>query len=121
MLRGVFGIEMSQGTISNIIQKKAMKKSAPAIALIKERISNSSVVGFDESGCYCNKRLDWSWIAQTVYHTLVFRASGRSGQVLEDMFGDALKNMTAVTDRHSAYFALNFISHQICLAHILLE
>lgn len=37
------------------------------------------------------------------------------------MFGDALNNMTAVTDRHSAYFALNFVSHQVCLAHILRE
>lgn len=120
MLKTVFGIEMSQGTIRNIIQK-AEKKAQPAIALIKEYISLSPVVGFDESGCYCNTRLDWSWIAQTVYCTLVFRAHGRSGQVLEDMFGDALKNMTAVTDRHSAYFALNFLSHQICLAHILRE
>ncbi|MFV0366611.1 MAG: transposase [Mangrovibacterium sp.] len=49
----------------------------------------------------------------------IFRASGRSGKVLDDMFGDTLKNMTAVTDRHSAYFALNFLNHQICLAHIL--
>lgn len=120
MLKTIFGIEMSQGTISNIIQQ-AKRKSEPAITMIKEHIMNSPVVGFDESGCYCNKRLDWSWIAQTVYHTLVFRASGRSGKVLEDMFGDSLNNMTAVTDRHSAYFALNFISHQICLAHILRE
>jgi transposase len=37
------------------------------------------------------------------------------------MFGEALHNMIAVTDRHSAYFALNFMSHQICLAHILRE
>lgn len=51
----------------------------------------------------------------------MFRASGRGGKVLEDMFGEALNNMTAVTDRHSAYFALNFLSHQICLAHILRE
>lgn len=120
MLKTIFGIEMSRGTISNMIQE-ARKKSEPATALIKAHIMSSSVVGFDESGCYCNSRLDWSWIAQTVYHTLVFRASGRSGKVLEDMFGDTLKHMTAVTDRHSAYFALNFISHQICLAHILRE
>lgn len=120
MFKAVFGIEMSQGTISNII-RSARKKAEPAIALIKEHICNSKVVGFDESGCYCNNRLDWSWIAQTVYHTLVFRANGRSGKVLEDMFGDTLQNMTAVTDRHSAYFALDFPSHQICLAHILRE
>lgn len=65
---------MSQGTIRNIIQK-AEKKAQPAIAFIKEYISHSPVVGFNESGCYCNKRLDWSWIAQTVYCTLVFCAN----------------------------------------------
>ena len=54
-------------------------------------------------------------------YTLVFRASGRKGQVLTDMFSDSLENMIAVTDRHSAYFALNFLDHQICLAHILRE
>jgi transposase len=120
MLRSVYDIEMSQGTISNIIQA-ARKKAEPSIAMIKDFISKSPVVGFDESGCYCNGRLDWPWIAQTTYYTLVFRAGSRGGQVLEDMFGDALNNMTAVTDRHSAYFALSFLSHQICPAHILRE
>ena len=121
MLKTIFAIEMSQGTISNIIQL-ARKKAEPAIKLIKDYISKSSVVGFDESGCYCNGRLDWSWIAQTTYYTLVFRASSRAGKVLETRFGaDVLKNITAVTDRHAAYFALDFKDHQICLAHILRE
>lgn len=121
LLKTIFGIEMSQGTISNIIQQ-AKTKAEPAIKLIKEYISKSSVVGFDESGCYCKGRLDWSWIAQTAYYTLVFRDSSRAGKVLEDQFGiDVLKNITAVTDRHAAYFALDFKDHQICLAHILRE
>jgi hypothetical protein len=29
--------------------------------------------------------------------------------------------MVAVTDRHNAYFAIDFLGHQICLAHILRE
>lgn len=120
MLLNVFGIEMSQGTMRNIIQE-ARGKSVPAIAKILEYIKKSRVIGFDKSGCYCNGRLDWSWIAQTVYYTLVFRASERKGQVLTDMFGDSQENMIAVTDRHSAYFALKFLDHQICLAHILRE
>ena len=41
--------------------------------------------------------------------------------ILADKFGDSLKRMTAVTDRHSAYFALNFLNHQVCLAHLLRE
>ena len=81
----------------------------------------SSVVGFDESGCYCNKRLDWAWIAQTVYFTLVFHGNSRKGRELEDRFGDSLERVTAVTDRHSAYFALHFLNHQVCLAHLLRE
>ena len=32
-----------------------------------------------------------------------------------------MKNMVAVTDRHSAYFAINFLNHQVCLAHLLRE
>ena len=63
----------------------------------------SAVVGFDESGCYCNKRLDWAWIAQTVYFTLLFRGNGRSSKELTDRFGDSLERMIAVTDRHSAF------------------
>lgn len=70
---------------------------------------------------YCNRQLDSSWIAQTRYYKLAFRASGRKGQVLTDMFGNTLKNITAVTDRHPAYFALKFFDHQICLAYILRE
>ena len=84
-------------------------------------LRKSPIVGFDESGCYNNKKLDWAWIAQTTYLTLCFRAAGRSSKVLEERFGDALKNMVAVTDRHSAYFALDFLNHQVCLAHLLRE
>lgn len=115
MLKSIYGIEMSQGTISNIIQS-TRKKSEPAIAMIKDFISRSPVVGFDGSDCYCDGRLDWSWIAQTIHHTLVFRARGRGSKVLEDMFGESLKNMTAVTDRHSAcslltFSAIRFVRH----------
>lgn len=116
----VFGLEISQGSMVNWVNE-AKKAAAPAIEKIKEYIKASAVVGFDESGCYCNKRLDWAWIAQTVYFTLVFRGKGRAGKELEDRFGDSLERMIAVTDRHSAYFALNFLNHQVCLAHLLRE
>jgi hypothetical protein len=84
-------------------------------------LKKSRVVGFDESGCYNNKKLDWAWIAQTAYITLCFRATGLAAKVLEDRFGDSLKDMVAVTDRHSAYFAIDFLGHQVCLAHLLRE
>ncbi len=42
-------------------------------------------------------------------------------KVLTDRFGDSVERMVAVTDRHSAYFALHFLNHQVCLAHLLRE
>lgn len=116
----VFGLKISQGSMVNWINE-AKRTAEPAIGKIKEYIMRSAVVGFDESGCYCNKRLDWAWIAQTVYFTLVFHGKSRKGQELEERFGDSLDRMTAVTDRHSAYFALHFLNHQVCLAHLLRE
>ena len=116
----VLGLEISQGSFVNWVNE-AKKNAAPAIEKIKECIMKSAVVGFDESGLYCNKRLDWTWIAQTVYFTLLFHGSGRSHKELESRFGNSLERMVAVTDRHSAYFALNFLNHQICVAHLLRE
>lgn len=119
-LKEVFGLDISQGSMVNWVN--AAKTSAkPAIAAIEQYIRRSGVVGFDESGLYCNKRLDWAWIAQTAYFTLLFRASGRAAKELDSRFGDSLERMVAVTDRHSAYFALNFLDHQVCLAHLLRE
>lgn len=120
LLRDVLGLSPSEGSLVNWVNE-AKRNAQPAIDKIKEYIMTSSVVGFDESGCYCNKRLDWAWISQTVYYTLLFRANGRGSKVLENMFGDSLERMTAVTDRHSAYFALHFLNHQVCLAHLLRE
>lgn len=119
-LHDVIGMSPSEGTLVNWV-KEARRNAQPVIAKIKEYIMSSSIVGFDESGCYCNKRLDWAWIAQTVYYTLLFRANGRGSKVLAEKFGDSLERMTAVTDRHSAYFALHFLNHQVCLAHLLRE
>ena len=119
-LRDVLGLSPSEGSLVNWVNE-AKRNAQPIVDKIKEYIMTSSVVGFDESGCYCNKRLDWAWIAQTVYYTLLFRANGRGSKVLEDKFGDSLERMTAVTDRHSAYFAIHFLNHQVCLAHLLRE
>lgn len=47
MLQNIFGIEMSQGTMRNIIQE-ARKKSEPAIAKNLDYLKKSKVVGFDE-------------------------------------------------------------------------
>ncbi|MDR2915091.1 MAG: IS66 family transposase [Tannerella sp.] len=118
LFSNLFNIEISQGTLANII-REMLDKSKPAIGQIENQLKESKVAGFDESGCYCKGKLNWSWIAQTTYLTLVFRQTGRGAKVLEERFGDSLKNMIAVTDRHAAYFTIDFLNNQVCLAHLL--
>ena len=79
----MFNVRISQGTLANIV-REMLEKSRPAIALIERMIKASAVVGFDESGCYTNGKLNWSWIAQTTYLTLVFRGADRGAKVLVD-------------------------------------
>ena len=119
-LNDVLGLSPSEGSLVNWVNE-AKRNAQPIVDRIKEYIISSNVVGFDESGCYCNKRLDWAWIAQTVCYTLLFRANDRSSKVLTEQFGDSLERMTAVPDRHSAHFALHFLNHQVCLVHLLRE
>ena len=45
------------------------------------------------------------------YKEAHFPTDGRGSKVLVDKFSDSLERMTAVTDRHSAYFALHFLNH----------
>ena len=86
LFEAVFNVRISQGTLANIV-REMLDKSKPAIELIERLIKESAIVGFDESGCYVNGKLNWSWIAQTTGLTLVFRGAGRGAKVLEDGFG----------------------------------
>lgn len=118
LVNDLFGIHMSQGTIDNIL-KASNEKAKPLIAMLISELKKQRVVGFDETGCYCESDLDWVWIAQTIGLTLVFREEGRNADVLTKKFGESIKHMTAVTDRHSSYFKLPFLDHQVYLPHLL--
>jgi len=118
LVNDLFGIHISQGTIDNIL-KASNEKAKPLIMMLIGELKKQRVVGFDETGCYCEGDLDWVWIAQTVGLTLVFREEGRNADVLTKKFGESINHMTAVTDRHSSYFKLPFLDHQVCLPHLL--
>jgi len=110
-LREVFGLTPSEGSLVNWVNE-AKKNAQPVIDKIKEYIRSSAVVGFDESGLYCKKRLDWAWIAQTVYYTLLFRANGRGSKVLADKFTKCLPLPTAIAHTlHSIFSIIRYALH----------
>ena len=81
----VFSVHSSQGTIENFVQETMRKRHSRPLSCLREMLKKSPVVGFDESGCYNNKKLDWAWIAQTAYVTPASVLAGRASKVLEDM------------------------------------
>lgn len=117
-LKDVFGIELSEGTIRNILNGVA-NKAKPAYEMIRQRIEKSHVVGGDETGEYVNGELHWAWTFQNENLTYVFQDKSRGEKAVHKHFPNDLPESLLVTDRHSTYFTMDVSGHQVCLPHLL--
>ena len=120
VLQDCFGVNLSQGTVDNILQDMS-QKSLSAYNEIRNRIEQSSVVGADETGENINGELRWMWAWQTSNLTYIYSDKSRGKLAIDKHFENGLQNSILVTDRHASYFNMNVADHQICLAHILRE
>lgn len=72
LMDNLFGIKMSQGTISNILIR--MRKKAQSIhETIRRSVASGQVVGADEKGITINGKNHWMWSFQTALATLAIR------------------------------------------------
>lgn len=118
ILNNVFGLQMSQGTVSNIL-KRLRKKAEAQMQEFRQDIEKSAVVGADETGVKINGEQHWIWTFQTEALTYMTIDKGRGKAVIDKHFPDGLPQSILVTDRHSPYFNMNVADHQICIAHLL--
>lgn len=118
ILNNVFGLQMSQGTVSNILQRMR-KKADKELESIRSGIENSEVVGADETGVKINGKQHWVWTFQTEALTYMTVEKGRGKAVIDKHFPNGLPDSILVTDRHSSYFNMDVKGHQVCLAHLL--
>ena len=120
VLRDCFGINISQGTVDNILQDMSLK-SLTAYNEIRNRVEQSEVVGGDETGENINGALYclWAWVTNDL--TYIFSDKSRGKAAIDKHFKNGLPNAILVTDRHASYFNMTVEGHQICLAHILRE
>lgn len=118
ILNNVFGLQMSQGTVSNILQRMR-KKAAKEMDAIREGIGQAQVVGADETGVRINGQQHWVWTFQTDALTYMTVDKGRGKAVIDRHFPDGLPQSVLVTDRHASYFKMEVKDHQVCLAHLL--
>lgn len=117
-MRTLFNINMSEGTISNILSRMR-RYAAKGHEAIRRDILNAKVVGADESGVKINGELYWMWVFQTAVASYFFVDKGRASEIIKTHFPEGLMKQILVTDRLSAYFVIETETHQICLAHLL--
>jgi len=115
----LFGIELSVATIVNT--NRACFEALKSVEdKIKEQITASPVVHFDETGLYTEGDRWWLHVASTKNLTY-YAAHPRRGKAATDVI-DILPNFygTAVHDSWNTYFKYN-CSHALCNAHHLRE
>ena len=118
ILNNVFGLQMSQGTVSNILQRMR-KKAETEVETIRQDIEKSGVVGADETGAKVNGENHWIWVFQTEALTYMVIDKSRGKAAIDKHFPDGFPQSVLVTDRHSPYFNVDVADHQICLPHLL--
>jgi len=118
VLKDCFGVQLSQGTVKNILDDAAAK-SLSAYHEIRNRVEQSKVVGADETGEDINGELHWEWVFQTPKLTYIYSDKSRGKSAVDKHFENGLPNSILVTDRHSSYFNMSVADHQLCLAHVL--
>jgi transposase/regulator of replication initiation timing len=117
-LKDIYGIEISQGSVSNILNRMR-KQSLPGYEAIRNRIASAGVVGADETGENVNGKLQWMWTFQNEAATYIFQHTSRGKAAIVKHFPAGLPHSILVTDRHASYFNMETAGHQLCLAHLL--
>jgi transposase len=116
--RKVCHVDISKGTIENIIRRNA-EKAQFAYARLQGTIAISYFVGSDETGYKLNTKKGWFWVWQNAMITFIVAAQSRSKQVIEQYFPDGFPNATLCTDRLAAQLSTLTKWSQICLSHLL--
>lgn len=117
-MRTLFNVNMSEGTISNILGRMR-RYAAKGHEAIRRDMLNTKVVGADESGVKINGELYWMWVFQTAVASYFFVDKGRASEIIKTHFPEGFIGQILVTDRLSSYFVIETENHQICLAHLL--
>ena len=97
LLKDVFGMSVSEGSISNLLQRAA-RKASPVYEQIQQELQETSYVGSDETGAKVNGENWWVWCWQNVKNTFLKAYPSRGSQTVEETFPDGLPQATIGSD-----------------------
>jgi transposase len=119
MMNDVFGVALSQGTISNL-QKRCHNQLDSFEKSAREQLINANVVHFDETGMQVNKDLHWMHVACTDSLSLYHLDPKRGAIAMDVMVILPEFRSRAIHDHLSAYYLYDG-DHGLCNAHHLRE
>ena len=118
MLSDVFNINISEGSIQNILNKMA-GRAMPIYSKILEEIKESQYAGSDETSAKVNGKKWWIWVWQNLQNTYITVSKSRGFETIKQIIGNSLPHVTLGSDRWAAQLKLNTKNKQICIAHLL--
>jgi len=117
LVRELFGVELSTGSVDAIIQRAGAALAGPYTQL-EQRIKSASVVNIDETGWKTGGGNRTLWAALTS-STAVFRiAAGRHAFEARTLLGERFAGIVC-SDRWRGYDYLDPSQRQLCWAHLL--
>ena len=116
----IFGIPLSQGTVINKIQKCAELVS-PVMSKIKDKLIQSSILNFDETGVRVEGKTKWVHSSSNKQFTYLTLSEYRGKIGMEENGVLPLFKGIAVHDCWKPYWKFLDVKHGICGTHILRE
>jgi transposase len=117
LMRDLFGLEISEGALANMLQD-----SAPAFAaqtsLIKQCLLSSTVLASDETSVRVGKKTFWTWVFHHADSACFVIRPSRGKVVVGEFLGD-VRPAVWISDRLGAQMGWAARDQRVCLAHLL--
>jgi len=118
LFESLFNVPLSQGSISNMLERFA-HKATPMYQQIRKELESSKTVGGDETGVKVNGDNWWFWVWQNRFNTYITASDNRGFRTVEEHFPNGFLNAHLVSDCYSAHLKTPAHSHQLCTSHLL--
>jgi transposase len=119
-LAELFGTPLSAGTVATLTARAAGGLEE-FLNLVRGRLVDADVVGFDETGLRVEGKLHWVHCARTDRYTLVTCHPKRGKAGIDDLGVLGRLRGVAVHDAWAPYDTYGDPEHQLCCAHALRE
>lgn len=115
MMSEVFGIEISEGAIANLLSRVKGQLESEVDNILKG-VRSARLICSDETSARVNGKNEWEWVFQNEQVCFHIIRPSRGGDVIQEVMGDHQPEVW-VSDLYSAQKTHPATEWQVCLAH----